>query len=167
MNDLFEAIPPHFYPWKFAREQQQLNLSLPLEKSQELAGIYGNHGQINVQLRGFVDSQNHSHLAGKLSAQLPEQCQRCLKPMSLAINQSFDYVLVRHAGQEEAVEAEGKESLICSDDELDLAWFLEEEVLLAIPMIAKHEHCEAPHFAQEAMPEDRPNPFAVLKNRKD
>ena len=82
----------------------------------------------------------------------------------LALDESFDYVLV--ATEEQPVSGEW-ESLLCPDEELNLAWWMEEEVLLAIPMIAKHEHCEAPHFAQEVMPEDRPNPFAVLKNRKD
>ena len=167
MNNLFEAIPSHFNPWKFAQEQRQLDLSLPLEKSQELVGIYGKNGQINAQLRGFVDSQGYSHLAGSISTELPEHCQRCLESMNLAISQNFDYVLIRHGGQEEAVEAEGKESFICPEDELDLAWFLEEEVLLAIPMIVKHQQCEAPHYEREEfVHEEKPNPFAVLKNLK-
>lgn len=167
MNNLFEAIPTHFNPWKFAQARRQLNLSLPLEKSRELATIYGKIGQISAQLQGFVDFQGCSHLAGTLNVELPEKCQRCLKPMNLAINQNFDYVLIRHAGQEEALEAEGKESFLCPDDELDLTWFLEEEVLLAIPMIVKHEQCEAPHYEGEKLvQEEKPNPFAALKNLK-
>lgn len=166
MRNLFEPIPPHFDPWQFARQEQEKSYQLPLAQTQELSAAYGfaPEATIRLQLRGYVDSQKQCHLAGRVAAELRTTCARCLEALPLALDESFDYVLV--VTEEQPVSGEW-ESLLCPDEELNLAWWMEEEVLLAIPMIAKHEHCEAPHFAQEAMPEDRPNPFAVLKNRKD
>lgn len=78
--------------------------------------------------------------------------------------QRFDYLLIRSAEQEALIE-DGSETLICAEDSLDLAWFLEEEILLAMPMIAKHDDCLPPALADSTLVEQArsENPFAALK----
>lgn len=86
--------------------------------------------------------------------------------MQSTIDRDFAYVIIRDQALESRVEGTA-ETLVCSTDELDVAWFLEEEVLLAMPMIAKHEDCELPHTPATAFPtkdDERQYPFAALKD---
>lgn len=98
----------------------------------------------------------------------PLTCQRCLGPLDQAVcvQQSFRFV-----GSEEAAAAQDEEAdedvLVLSRD-FSLADLIEDEVLMALPVIPRHETCPAglklsvadPDF-ETASPE-KVNPFAVL-----
>jgi len=103
-----------------------------------------------------------------VDASLPLTCQRCLGPLDRAVcvNQSFRFV-----GSEEAAAAQDEDAdedvLVLSRD-FSLADLIEDEVLMALPVIPRHETCPAglklsvadPDF-ETASPE-KANPFAVL-----
>lgn len=99
---------------------------------------------------------------------LPLTCQRCLGPVNIAVavNQSFRFV-----GSEEAAEAqdeEAEEDVLALSRDFNLAELIEDEVLMALPLIPRHEECPVevklavvdPGF--EAASTEKRNPFAVL-----
>lgn len=163
MCDSIQPIPRHFDPWQFAKNHSEQHMELALNQTQELVKEHSD-GVIVAKLRGYVDISKQSHLAGQVRVTFKALCQRCLEAMELPIVQDFDYVLIRQQEQENQVEGDF-ESLICPEPELDMAWFLEEEVLLAMPHISRHDDCTMPwqnDNTQETA--DTHRPFAALKS---
>ncbi len=153
-------------PWAFTRTRGLLSGTLPIRETREIRQWSDNASAIAFTLEGTVDEDNHAHLSGTLEVELILICQRCLDAMNWPLKHRFDYRLIHHATEEDAVE-ERKETLICADNQLDVAWFLEEEVLLAVPMIAKHENCEPPAHAGDIVSPSHGTPFAALAALKD
>ncbi len=106
------------------------------------------------------------HLTVK--ADLPMICQRCLGPVDIAVHveQSFRFV-----GSEEAAAAqdeEAQEDVLVLSRDFNLADLIEDEVLMALPVIPCHETCPvvlpltAVDSGFEAAVTEKRNPFAVL-----
>ena len=115
-----------------------------------------------------VGTQPSIHL--RAQASVPLTCQRCLSPVAtpLAVDRHFVFVA------DEASAAALDESLDDADvlvvsPRFDLRALLEDELLLALPLVARHAHCpdalpaEAidAHF-DSAAEAARPHPFAAL-----
>ena len=161
------ATPPRsFDPWAFARNRCRDSGVLPLADTETLKQWTGSCDDVvHYTLEGNVDKDGQYRLSGSVRTVLHTQCQRCLEAMTLEVAHSFDYVLIRDESLEANV-TDGSETLICAEDELNLAWFIEEEILLAMPMIAKHEDCSLPQTGARApLPQaETQNPFAALKD---
>lgn len=103
---------------------------------------------------------------------LPLTCQRCLKPVSqtLDVDRSFRFV----ANESEAAEqdADAEEDVLVLSRQFNVLELIEDELLLDLPVIARHEVCPEPLAAAAAEAEDeapeepRPNPFAALEALK-
>ena len=99
------------------------------------------------------------------------ECQRCLEPITWVVNTESEVVLTT-SDTDRQPEDEGYEVYIVEDEHLPLLAFVEDEVLLALPTVPRHEDCAPFKPLREAeLPtpsgqEDKPNPFAVLKDWK-
>ena len=159
-------LPRQIDPWVYAKNRRRDSGELPLADTETLQQWTGSHDDVvHYSLEGTVDKDGQCRLGGHVRAVLHTQCQRCLEPITLEVAHAFDYVLIRDQSLEDNV-TDGSETLICAEDELDLAWFIEEEVLLAMPMIAKHDDCSLPQTgARDPLPQaGTQNPFAALKD---
>lgn len=105
----------------------------------------------------------------KAQAAIARTCQRCMHPMlvELAVDQRIRFVEGEDAAAR--LDAEVEEDVLPLQAAINLAELIEDELLLALPVIPKHDRCpEAwPGLgAAEASPPDvddaRDNPFAVL-----
>ncbi len=108
-------------------------------------------------------AQNWLHL--KATTQVRLECQRCLEPVEapLGIDRWFRFV----AGEDAAaqMDADSEEDVLALPRALNLRDLLEDELLLALPLVPLHEVCPAPLGALGDAPDvvrDRPNPFAAL-----
>lgn len=113
------------------------------------------------------------HLAAQVA--LPLTCQRCLTPVAtdLTVDQWYRFVATEEIAMAEDDEAE--EDLLVMAPQFDLLALLEDELLMAVPLVPMHETCpETPKFsvsdpaveAAEAAAEAKPNPFAILQQLK-
>lgn len=169
MRHPVKLLPEMINPWKFTRQRELLSGTLQLAQTQVLKQWAGEDSVLNAHLEGNIDADSQHRLSGSVSVTLQMQCQRCLEMMPVVLDESFDYVLIAHEDLEHKV-TDGSETLICASDELDLAWFFEEEILLAIPMIVKHEDCNVLQKDTDSPAtndEDRQYPFADLKKLLD
>ncbi|WP_394789477.1 YceD family protein [Rhodoferax sp.] len=99
---------------------------------------------------------------------LPLTCQRCLTPVQvdLAVDRSFRFVADEETAAAQDDEAE--EDVLALDPEFDLALLVEDELLMEIPLVPRHEVCpvevtlEVVDPAFEAALAEKPNPFAAL-----
>lgn len=99
-------------------------------------------------------------------------CQRCLEPLRVALHVSRRLHFVR--GEEEAarLDAESDDDFLALQPALDLVELIEDELLLALPIVPRHDHCidlgglgAAGELSDDA-PSAAPNPFAALAGLK-
>lgn len=71
-------------------------------------------------------------------------CQRCLQPVliDLAVERDFRFVTSEKEAVQQDLETE--EDLLVLTPSFDLLALIEDELLLAMPIIASHQICEAP-----------------------
>ncbi|WP_111656759.1 YceD family protein [Isoalcanivorax indicus] len=118
--------------------------------------------------RDADDGQRIVH--GTVSTELVMTCQRCLEPVSCTVTAEVMLALV---WSEEEIQAlpERYDPWLVTDDKMPLATLLEEELLLALPLVATHEQCPT-RLPEGDEPEDNAsagkadNPFAVLASLK-
>jgi uncharacterized protein len=93
------------------------------------------------------------------------RCERCLAPMTQPLGVERRYAFVE--GEDEAAEADAdndEEDVLALTRRLDLRALVEDELILALPLVPRHELCPKPlpmPVVAEA-PEPAPSPFAAL-----
>ena len=99
-------------------------------------------------------------------AQVALTCQRCLKPVEehLDIDRWIRFVDTEAEAAE--LDADSDDDVLALPRHLDARELIEDELLLAMPLVPRHEVCPEPlaHADDEAEPEEeeRPHPFAKL-----
>ena len=93
--------------------------------------------------------EQRTTLHGELSGTVVLTCQRCLRPVTVPVQERFDVVLV-HDAAEAASEVAGYEPVIADPTHVDLRWLVEEQALLALPLVPMHEPGECEQRAAAA-----------------
>lgn len=106
-------------------------------------------------------------LKGSLEAELEVTCQRCMQTMSLPVATRFVYALVTSADEIEAL-PKALEPYLIEGEEQSLIDLLEDELILALPMVSTHQQ-PCSEFLREQdetkqADKESSSPFAVLKN---
>jgi uncharacterized protein len=106
-------------------------------------------------------------LVGHLQTRLVLECQRCLQPLDYPLELDFSLLI---DASDEMVRHSSQDTLYSDDGFIDIAEVVEDELILAIPLVAMHENsaCNSNWQAsasavESAKPE---NPFAVLQQLK-
>ena len=109
------------------------------------------------------ESQVWLHVGAE--TEVPLECQRCLKPvdMPLAIERSFLFVHGEDAAAQ--LDTDSEDDVLALTRALDLHELVEDELLLALPIVPRHDVCPEPlvtaRDADEPL-DEKPNPFAAL-----
>ena len=119
-----------------------------------------------------VGAQDQVWLHLQVNAVLPLLCQRCLSPLLTAVDVDRSFRFVADEATAMALDDEEEEDLLVISREFNLIDLVEDEVILAMPLVPLHDTCpeplsmsaEDPRFEQEE--EKRPHPFAALAGLK-
>lgn len=120
------------------------------------------HGELRP-MRGGAP-QVWLHL--RADARVPLQCQRCLQAVveSLQIGRSLMFVQGEDAAAQ--LDADSEDDVLALTRALDLRELVEDELLLAMPIVPRHDVCPEPLVAADAGDatgaEEAPHPFAAL-----
>ncbi len=121
------------------------------------------------QLRGSTEATAAPWLHLQVRSELPLVCQRCLEPVQTPVEIDQWFRFVPDEDTAEKLDDDADEDLLVESAEFDLRALVEDELLLAMPLIASHATCPRPPrlSAQdpgfEAAAEGRPRPFAALE----
>ncbi|HWH80712.1 MAG TPA: YceD family protein [Burkholderiaceae bacterium] len=101
------------------------------------------------------------------STHVPLQCQRCLEPVGVAVEVKRSFRFVHGEDDAAALDAESDDDVLALTRALDLRELLEDELLLALPLVPRHAVCPVPlappASADAGEPEEAaPHPFASL-----
>lgn len=106
-------------------------------------------------------------IVGQLRASLELQCQRCLQALDMPMELEFRLMI---DASDELVRDSSLDTLYSDDGFIDLYEVVEDELILAIPLVALHEDAACneywPASATEPEPAAEENPFAVLRQLK-
>lgn len=101
-------------------------------------------------------------------------CQRCMQAvlMPLEVDQWYRFVATEDIAMAEDDASE--EDLLVIEPQFDLLALLEDELLMALPLVPMHEQCpqsispasSSLREKDEGEPTEKPNPFAVLAQLK-
>ncbi|MBE2894779.1 23S rRNA accumulation protein YceD [Spirabiliibacterium falconis] len=129
-------------------------------------------GNAQATMSFEIDPQRLVVIKGNATIDVELICQRCGKPFIMTLASRFTYSPVSNQDQAEKL-PEYYEPLEMNEfGEVDLLEVVEDELILALPLVPKHniEHCEVSVAEQVFgdLPADaeKPNPFAVLANLK-
>lgn len=152
-------FPESFAFQRAADQGRELTGTVDLVRFGRLAYPYERSGEVLAQLRFGLDGRKRIRLDGELRGDVAAICQRCLKPMTQDVSARFGMLIV---SENPADPGEEDEYLVVTQDSLDLVSVLEDEILLALPMVPRHAagKCDANDIG--GLSPARENPFRVL-----
>jgi len=122
------------------------------------------HGEMR-QPRGSTP-QTWLHLQAEASTWLT--CQRCLQPVASDVAVDRWLRFVEDESKAAELDADSDDDVLALPRHLDTRELIEDELLLALPLVPRHDQCPQPlpmavadEGAEDAEPQ-RPNPFAAL-----
>lgn len=125
------------------------------------------HARGESRARRGGESQVWLHLAA--STRVPLQCQRCLQPVEVPLKIESNFLFVHGEDAAAQLDADSDDDVLALTRALDLRELIEDELLLALPIVPRHEVCPeplpVPLDPQEAA-DAKPNPFAALAGLK-
>jgi uncharacterized protein len=127
--------------------------------------------QARFEMQDDRQGQAHVWLRLDFALRLPMTCQRCLGEFDQLVQADRQF---RFVASEEAAEAQddaSEEDLLVVARAFDLAQLLEDEILMALPLLPRHDVCPSQpvlsvqdrDFLDQV---DQPNPFAALAGLK-
>jgi uncharacterized protein len=127
--------------WPLRRMPRLLQDALPLSgdspaqtvawsASGERKAVSGGEAEIRLQLRA------------RTALQLT--CQRCLQPMTVVLDVRPSLRFVHGEAQAEALDEDSDEDVLALTPSLDLLPLVEDELILALPLVPRHEACPQP-----------------------
>lgn len=136
------------------------------------AMLEGDAGDVEVQLRFFIDEQRLRRIDGEVHTQVQVLCQRCLRPMTVALDSQFAVAVV-WSDDEAANLPRELDPYIAGEEPQDIRDLIEDELIISLPFVSYHEpgQCTAAGYdtarpAPEAPGPSKENPFKVLEQLK-
>lgn len=165
---------PHFVdPRKLADRGTVIDGDLPLSGFGRLAALLAAaEGLVRVRLHFERDAQGVVLMSVAFAAQVPMQCQRCLEAVTVPVRGELVYAVMAPGAPQDAL-ADGHDALEVGEAPLDLWALLEDELLLALPIVPTHPagQCQPPVDADTPGAEvekesAKVSPFSVLARLK-
>jgi uncharacterized protein len=142
------GIPLRVKASQAVSRHEAFNGSLPLAKLPRLAAVLAEtSGALQVELQATRDGEGQDWLHGEIRGRLPLTCQRGLHAFPWDCDVALSLALVDSEAEEQKRLKDG-ESYLVQDDELPLRDLVEDEVLLALPMMPR---CEDPDCLKRLM----------------
>ena len=143
--------------------------------AQEIAGLQPDlivNWQAEPELRAGSTGQMDIWLHLTANTTLPLICQRCMGSVQTALHADQWYRFVASEDVAMAEDDAAEEDLLVLSPQFDLIDVLEDELLMALPLVPMHDECpELPIFSSGILEvsknqADKPNPFAALAQLK-
>ena len=170
-------LPIEVNPFRLIEQRRSLSGGVSLQHLPRLRElVLGAEGAFAVEMDFTHSASGLPMIAGRVQGGVTLACQRCLEPVRVGVDTRLNVVLTTSQTDREP-EEEGYEIYIVDDERLFLQDFIEDEILLALPVVPRHDSCQPVRPLHDASPDDvdehedpaqggRQNPFAALKDWK-
>lgn len=161
----------------FAQAGESLQGQVPLTQldrlvqecvADEVAGM-DVHWQAHAEERSEAGGAKSIWARLVASATLPLTCQRCLGPVQVPLEVDRWYRFVEDEETAQAQDDDCEEDVLAMEPKPDWLALVEDELIMALPLVPMHEVCPSPLNAlqspskpEDEEPADHPHPFAAL-----
>ncbi len=167
-------------PIPMAERGRTLELSLVVAEMERLSELLvETSGEVVAKLKFGTDSKGIKYISGSAQADLYVECQRCMQPVKVSVEAVFQLGMVADEAMAQDL-SEDYEPLVVSEETISLAALIEDELILALPIVSMHEDTDCSPYVSEYTAEgleeepeageDRVYPFAqlgeMLKNKQ-
>ncbi|MSQ72987.1 MAG: hypothetical protein EXR27_17100 [Betaproteobacteria bacterium] len=147
----------------FARGGHEQRGEAGLDHFARLLGLGCRACRLQFWLRGATNDQGRPCLRLKLTGEIELICQRCLRELDFPI--LIDTELELCEDFRSIAEAEDEVDRVVADREMCVAHLLEDEIMLALPMVPSHQSC-TPSVTTILPQAARELPFGALAGLK-
>ncbi|ACO77703.1 hypothetical protein AvCA_14880 [Azotobacter vinelandii CA] len=165
-------IPPHVDPRKLADRSATLEGELSLAGLSRLRDpLAEDVGLVRAKFRFERDEHKTVVIHSELDVEVRMVCQRCLELVALPIHSECHYAVVKVGANAQSLPKD-YDVLEVGEEPLDLLALIEDELLLALPIVPLHDPdvCQPPAGPEVPEPSEdevsRSNPFSVLAQLK-
>lgn len=166
---MLEQLPETVKPFSLADSGQALDGEFPLARMPRLIEqLNDSGGTVKVSVQFGCDSQNIPFIRGEIRADLAMTCQRCMESVQVPVEVDVSLALLRSAAEMNELPAQ-YEPLVVDTIRLSLLTVVEDELLLALPIVALHDTAECFAGERDSTEDGQDqvtNPFAVLAGLK-
>lgn len=132
-------LPEKLNPWRIAAENGHLDGRLALAVLPRLTtALERTEGVVAIALTAGIDGQGTRFIKGFLQTEVTLTCQRCLGLLRLPLEVPVSLGLARDEAEIDRLPGEYEPLLIAEGDSLTIVDLIEDELLLALPQIPRH-----------------------------
>ena len=161
-----ETLPERIWPFRMARGGESVDARMAVARMPRLRALLADAGaEATVQLQFDTDDAGRARIDGRVAAELSLTCQRCLQPVVIGVSSEIHLAPVESDAEARRVE-DPYEPLLLTREPVSLRTLVEDELLLALPIVALHEgdSCRAPlESGPKPEPTEMAHPLAALK----
>lgn len=165
-------LPIYLDPTRAAQQRAEFDGVYPHSALTRLKEFTVPDGELRVDLVCERDESGLAVLRCQLATQLRVECQRCGQPFHIDVERNVVFTPVK-SDSAENIPDEYELALIDEQGEINLLELIEDELLLALPIVPMHDEANCPQGDSEMSfgtiddtEEARPNPFSVLEKLK-
>ncbi|MFK5971417.1 MAG: YceD family protein [Candidatus Marithrix sp.] len=171
---MLETLPEWIHSQHLAAKRHNLIGQIAVSKlSQRLCdNLYSKDGYVQINWQFILDNKKRPTISGQIQAQLQMLCQRCLTPVTTTVNAKIALVIFTEEPSKYEKIPPNYESIILPNKPILLFTLIENELILALPIVARHEICPTNEFqledeqANDIIVEQDNNPFNMLAKLK-
>jgi uncharacterized protein len=127
--------------WPLSRMPRLLHDALPLSVDSPVQTVAWSACGVRKAVTGG-EAEIRLQLKARTALQLI--CQRCLQPMTVQLDVQPSLHFVHGEAQAEALDEDSDEDVLALTPSLDLLPLIEDELILALPLVPRHEVCPQP-----------------------
>jgi uncharacterized protein len=155
-------------------ENEEVSGFVASEKLMNMRDILvGENARVKAILNFLKDKTGRRIITGELTATIEVACQRCLEPLELIIEDDISLIVVDDDESAQRLE-KNYEGWVCTTHKLCLAELIEEQLILALPLVSVHSDSSCSQNALKYSfrlgdadyPKRAHSPFEVLKSLK-
>jgi uncharacterized protein len=145
------TLPVQINHRRFVSDNAKLEGIIPLQRFERfIALVEDEAGEVEAQLEFKKARKHRSLVVGQLRTKVSVICQNCMAPTQFELDAELR-VLVVNSEEALAQLHEDDDGLVCEDELISLVDLLEDELILALPMVGKHEEGECQSAAGDAV----------------
>ncbi len=162
-------LPALVHHRKLALDNSKLEGVIPVSQFERLVeALESEASEVKLTLEFRKAKRQKTLLIGKATATVELECQKCLATILFDLSVSFRHLVV--TDDEELLRLpDDDEAIVCPDDKIALVDIFEDELILSLPMVARHgdNACQQIFEHQNDDSEVRNKPFANLAELKN
>jgi uncharacterized protein len=161
-------VPAVLDAWRMVSARRQFEGTLPLSAFPRLRdSLLDVDGECRFALEFGRDAMDQPYVEVRADAELPLQCQRTLERYLHRVRLVQQLGLITSEAQESALPEHMEPLLVPESGELKAIDLVEDELILALPVVPINPDSSLPDSAWLHEEEEKQNPFGVLSALKD